>query len=378
MQASVIAVAVVFIVAAALLVAVVTLKWVHRRRVERSNSRRAQYVRLISQHLADPGSVTTLTQRQSEDDAFIDAVIDVRNTVVGSSVDRLEGLVDRAGLISLQSTRLRSRFPLGRRLRAVVSLAEIGDISAAEVLIDHLSDHEPEVRIQCARGLARMHHTPAIDEILERFNQETPWVRSRYADTLQSFGKTAAWPLAAFIRVNHAHADNVGVPEAARVLGKIGEREVGPELAELLYTVKDIEVAVAIIECLGDIGGHAALRPLRRTFMSDEWRLRAKTAAALGEIGDPSVNPMLYMGLSDPSWWMRRNCAASLARLPGGIDFLYDALDSTDTYARDSAAESLADVGELIESKIRVEEGTAEPRHLRLIEHMQRRAPVPS
>jgi hypothetical protein len=75
---------------------------------------------------------------------------------------------------------------------------------------------------------------------------------------------------------------------------------------------------------------------------------------------------------------MRRNCAASLARLPGGIDFLYDALDSTDTYARDSAAESLADVGELIESKIRVEEGTAEPRHLRLIEHMQRTAPVPS
>lgn len=376
MQASVIAVAVVFIVAAALLVGVVTLKWVHRRRVIRSNSRRAQYLRLISQHLADPGSVTTLTQQQSEDDAFIDAVIDVRNTIIGSSVDSLEGLVDRAGLISLQSGRLRSRFPLGRRLRAVVSLAEIGDASAAEVLVEHLSDHEPEVRIQCARGLARMHHTPAIDQILERFNEETPWVRSRYADTLLSFGKTAAWPLAAFIRVNHAHPNNVGVPEAARVLGKIGEREVGPELAELLYTVKDIDVAVALIECLGDIGGQAALRPLRRTFMSDNWRLRAKTATALGEIGDPSVNPMLYLGLSDASWWTRRNCAASLARLPGGIGFLYDALESPDGYARDSAAESLADVGELIHARMMIENGSAESRHVQLIEHMERTVPV--
>lgn len=370
-QAALAAVTVVFALGLILLVAVIVFKWIHRRRIVARSQRRAQYLRLISQHLADPGSTQPLTVYQAEDDAFIDAVIDVRNTVVGPAVDTLEGLVDSTGLISLQAERLRSRFPLGRRLRAVVSLAEIGDARAARVLMQHLADREPEVRVQCARGLARMGYTPAIDLILERFNEETPWVRTRFAEALISFGREASWPLTAFVRVNHTAPNNLGVPEVVRVIGRIGDLEVGPALAELLFSVTDLEINLALIESIGQVGGPLAVRPLRKIFLSDDWRIRAKTATALGDIGDPSVNPILVTGLSDPSWWTRRNSAAALARLPNGIDFLYDALTSPDEFARDAAAEALADIGELAAAIDRMDAGEPHPRDLRLVAYME-------
>jgi HEAT repeat protein len=92
----------------------------------------------------------------------------------------------------------------------------------------------------------------------------------------------------------------------------------------------------------------------------------------MGEIGDPSVNPILFHALGDSSWWTRRNSAGALAALPGGINWLYDGLISHDEFARDAAAEALADCGELSAAKLRFDSGEAGPRDLRLIRYMDR------
>lgn len=215
-----------------------------------------------------------------------------------------------------------------------------------------------------------MGYTAAIDLILERFPDETPWVRGRFAETLISFGRDATWPLMSFARVNHSHEEHPGVTEAIRTLGVIGDLEVGPALAELLYTASDIETSIAIVEALGEVGGPVAFRPLKRAFQSDDWRLRAKAATAFGDIGDPSINAVVATGLSDPSWWTRRNSASALAALPGGVDILHDALLSPDHFARDAAAEALADCGELIAARERAERGEATRRDQRLLDHM--------
>ena len=327
--------------------------------------------------MAAPGSIDLITISEADDDAFIDALIDIRHTLSGTSIETLDGVVDRAGLINHQAKRLRSRFPLGRRLRAVVSLAEIGDPRAARILMHHLSDRVPEIRVQCARGLARMRYTAAIDVILDRFHRETPWVQSRFAETLALFGRDAVWPLTAWVRVNHNH-DDTGVTEIIRILGVIGDSEAGPALAELLYSAEEPEIRIAIIETLGLIGGPLALRPLRRMIQSTDWRIRAKAATAFSKIGDPSINPILREGLGDASWWMRRNSAAALAALPGGIDLLYDAIGAPDQFARDAAAEALADCGELIAARDRLEDGSADPRDVKLVSYMHSPEPLAS
>jgi hypothetical protein len=350
---------VVMLVAFAMLLGLVTLKAINRRRALRRRERHSRYVALISRRIAAKDSPQPIEGSTVVDDSFLDAVIDIRNVITGRQIDTLAGIIDGVGLARRQEQRLRSRFPLGRRLRAAVSLAEIGDESTAPVLIAHLSDREPEIRIQCARGLGRIQYEPAIEAILERFGLEEPWVRARFADTLVRFGVKATWPLVAFIRANLKHDHNEGVIEAVRVLGVIGDREVGPSLAGILRAATDPEVRIAVIESLGVVGGPLAIRPLKYTFRSTDWRLRAKSATSLGHIGDPSINVVLARGLQDSNWWVRRNTASALAALPGGDELLLQAIGSDDPFARDAAAEALADCGALAAARERDDAGNA-------------------
>ncbi len=317
-QIALLAVGIVFVVDAVLLLGLITLKSVHRRRMERHDQRRSAYLGVLSRRMSFPLHTDYIDPKVVNDAAFLDAVIDLRNTMAGPEIDTLAGIIDRYGLVKRQAARLRSRFPLGRRLRAAVSLAEMGDDSSAPVLLEFLNDREPEIRIQCARGLGRMHYTPAIDEIIHRFGKESPWVRSRFADTLVGFGSGAVWSLLAYIRVNHDHDEDEAVVEAIRVLGTIGDGEVGPALTDLLDDFEGSELKIAAIDALGYIGGPLAVNPLVGHLTSDDWRLRAKAAHSLGEIGDPMANPALRAGLEDENWWVRRNSAASLGRDDGG------------------------------------------------------------
>ncbi len=370
-QAAVVVAVMVFAVGLVLLIGVVALKLSRRRRATAHNIRHGEYLRAISQHIVAPGSIPPFTAHEAGDDAFIDAVIALRSTLEGDGIEQLSGVIDRTGLIEQQAAKLRSLFPLGRRLRAVVALAEIGDVRAARLLLHHLNDRVPEIRVQSARGLARMRYTSAIDVILDRFEGESRWVQTRFAESLALFGRDAVWPLVAFIRVHHQHDNKKGITEIIRVLGIVGDSEAGPALAELLYTAEDVEIRLAIIDSLGLIGGPLALRPLRRMIQSEDWRIRAKTVRAFGLIGDPSINPILREHLLDPSWWVRRNSAAALRDLPGGVELLYEALDFTDAYARDAAAEALADAGELVAAQDRLEAGLGTERDFQLVGYMQ-------
>lgn len=363
------AVLTIFAINALLLIGLIVLKTVHRRRMESHDRRRIGHVGLLSRHLAYEHCTDPITRTTAEDPAFLDALIDVRNAVVGPEISTLRGIIDRFGVVEHQSARLRSRFSLGRRLRAAVALAEIGDESSAPVLMEHLNDHEPEIRIQCARGLGRMRWTPAIDSILERFTEETPWVRARFADTLVGFGTTATWPLIAYIRVNHPF-DNSGPALAIRTLATIGDDAAVAPLIELLDDDPDVEILLATVEALGHLENPMAAPRLQVLCHSEDWRVRAKSASALGEIGDTSSPELLSDLLGDLNWWVRRNSAAALAQIRDGDQYLYKALQDPDPYAADAAAEALADSGALAAARDRQEMGRPTPEDLALMAYM--------
>jgi HEAT repeat protein len=296
-------------------------------------------------------------------------LIDIRPAVDGPAEETLLDIIDRHGVMKDQTRRLESPFPLGRRLRAAVALAEIGDESAAATLAAHLADREPEIRIQAARGLGRMGWTPAIDAIVSGFAKETPWVRARYADTLLGFGSAATWPLVAYIRVNH-HFESEGPVAAIRTLAVIGDDQAGQPLIEILHTATDPEVRLAAIEALGAIGSPRALPVLRNQARSADGRIRAGAVSALGEIGDRGALDLLASSLTDPEWWVRRNSAAAMVMIVGGIDRLYEALLNEDRFAADAAAEALADAGELISARQRIAGGNPRQKDLTLVGHM--------
>lgn len=368
-QTLMIAILVVFTADAVLLSAMILLKTVHRHIVQNQAGRRREYLLMLSRHLASPNHTVPIGRRIAEDPAFLDAVIDLRNAVAGPAVDRLSGILGGSGIVERQSARLRRRFPLGRRLQAAVFLAELGDESSVAILLEHLSDQEPEIRIQCARGLSRMQWTPGIDAIVARLSVETPWVRARFADTLIGFGNKATWPLLAYIRFNHRF-ETEGPAAAIRTLATIGDIQAGPVLIEILGEAEDPEVQIALVEALGSVGGPHAHTILGERLQSGDWRLRAKAGSALGDIGDPSAIPTLFHSLEDENWWVRRNSASAMARLPGGIPALYAALKIDDAFAKDAAAEALADAGELIAARQRVQDGGGSGQDRLLLSHM--------
>lgn len=366
---------VVFGINSLLLVGLLVLKATHRRLIQQHNRRRSEYTRLLSRHLTYAHCTDPITPAMSDDPAFLDALIDVRNAVVGPELDNLHRIVFRYGVTRKQESRLRSTFPLGRRLRAAVALAEMGDGPTADVLMEHLSDREPEIRIQAARGLGRMRWTPAIDAIAARLGKENAWVASRFADTLTGFGRRATLPLLAYIRVNHLF-DFRGPALAIRTLGSIGDDEAVRPLTELLDDAVDPEIYIATVEALGELRSPAALERIRAAATSDDWRIRAKAATAMANIGDPGSAEVLAAGLTDLNWWVRRNSAAGLTQISGGLEYLYRAINGPDPYAADAAAEALADTGEFVSACKRLDDGRPTVGDLALLGYMSDRALV--
>ncbi len=357
---------------AVLLTVLLTYKGLNRRRTLAHARRRSAYIAVLSQHLSASGEGVRLGKRVAEDEAFLDAVIDLRTVLVGQEASEITDLVDRYGISEQQAAKLDDSRNVGQRLRAAVALAELADESAAHVLLDHLTDKEPEIRIQCARGLARMRWTPAIGVILKQLEHETPWVRSRFADSLITFGPSATWPLIAYIKSNH-RLGNRGVPTAIRTLAAIGDPEaIGPTI-EILDDANDIEIQLAAVETLGVLGVGPDIYPIEKAARSEDWRLRAKASKALSGINDEAILPTLAIGLHDINWWVRRNAAGALASTLQGREILYSTILGDDAHARDAAAEALADAGEVIAARERIANGLGATRDFDLIEYVEGR-----
>lgn len=367
------ALASIFVTNAALLVTILVVKPVHRFREKDRRRRRRVYVSLLAQHLMTPEHRILMGRRVADDQAFLDALIDMRTMITGDEADTLGTIVDRFDIARTHGRRLAKSWRGHRRLRDAVALAELADSSAAGVLIEHLSDREQEVRIQCARGLARMRWTPGISAILGRFDSETPWVRSRFSDSLTNYGDSATWPLLAYVASNH-RLNTSGVPTAIRTLGAIGDPQAVRPMMELFEEADDLEVQIALVEAIGQIGGPMDLKPIEKAARSEDWRVRAKAATTLGAVGNVTILSTLADGLADPSWWVRNNSAHALTRFPAGIDHLYEALLHEDRYARDAASEALSDAGELLAGRDRIGAGIGTRRDFDLIEYVTGKA----
>lgn len=341
-----------------LLLGLFILKAAHRRSMVHRERLRVEYVALLSRHITYEHCTDPIDASMVQDSAFLDALIDVRDAVVGPEAQTLRDIAGQHGVLERQAAFLRARHPLGRRLRAAVALAEIGDESVAGLLMEHLTDLEPEIRIQCARGLGRMQWTPAIEAIVTGFNKQTPWVRARFADTLIGFGRKATWPLLAYVKVNQAF-DPVGPALAIRTLATIGDEQAVKPLLSLLDEAVDVEVVIATIETLGHLQNPLAVPQIQKLCSADDWRLRAKAASALGDLSDVTGTALLSQLIRDENLWVRRNSAAALTRIPGGESSLHSALMGDDPYAADAATQALTDSGALTAARDRLDRDVA-------------------
>lgn len=120
-----------------------------------------------------------------------------------------------------------------------------------------------------------------------------------------------------------ATAGHYGVPLLIRLVGEPSPHQ--ERLREIVNRVKD--------RLIVGLGG-------------EDPEIRALSARALGKIGDNDVRAILIQQLGDPSNRVRFNVATSLAEMEAeeGINFLFSALENSDSIFRANAINFLTDV----------------------------------
>lgn len=350
-----------------------TVKVVHHFVMRAAGVRRALYIGAVGEMIAHGMTPSGRLQGWADDPIFEEVVLEYLDIVGGEERERLEQLIDHLELRHRLAHRIQRSRRRHRRVLAAARLAEMARPDSEGLFLDLLQDPNPEMRLQAARGLARLGNPATVPAVVELLARETPWSRARLADMLVEYGTSAVPHLCEWLMQHRRqpHPDLATMSHLIRVLGLIGDPQAEAPLLAFLHAPQ-AELRIAAASALGNAGGVATVAPLITALNDDDWRVRARAAASLGSFADPRAVEPLGRALRDVAFWVRQNAAAALVQLPGGVERLVEALDDYDRYARDSALLQLGLAGTIRAARARKEDGRAGELDQRLLAALQR------
>ncbi len=199
-----------------------------------------------------------------------------------------------------------------------------------------------------ARALARIGAPEAVEALARTLNDSSELTRLRMAENLERVGSPSIEPLIQVLEDERdAGAGQLyGSIQAAQVLGQLRAREARNVLGRSIHSEKSVDLRAKSALALGKIGDPDDIPKLIEAAEDEAWPVKAQAASALGMIGEVSSIPVLKELTVDPEWWVRLNASRSLANMgPAGERALADILENEDRYARDRAAATLEERG---------------------------------
>ncbi|WP_319507749.1 HEAT repeat domain-containing protein [uncultured Methanolobus sp.] len=224
------------------------------------------------------------------------------------------------------------------RVDAVKSLVEIGE-PTVDSLIQALNNENPKIRENSAATLGKIGGERAVQPLIELLGDDANDVQRAAEIALCDIGEPAVEPLVDAI--NNPDTNWAVQLNGMRVLETIGdERAVGP-LIEMLGGSNAVDAAAA----LGEIG-EPAVQPLIDVLGDPDPLVRAYAARALGRTGDSrAVEPVIEL-LNDEDENVRSNAAMALGKLDDrrAIEPLTNSLDDDSDRVRTLARSAIDDI----------------------------------
>jgi HEAT repeat protein len=254
------------------------------------------------------------------------------------NVVKLQARNDVQGLVrALGYERGRIRRPVGAA--AAQALTLMGD-AAVESLITALHDSNKYLAEQAAQVLGQIGDERAFQPlltILEDREQE-PEVRRAAINALAALDAArAVEPLIRILERQEHRWDRYVRPEAARVLGRIGDERAVEPLIAAFSSAGDLSLHRATAGALEKVGDQRALAPLIAALgkrYEDEDTLRS-VIWALARIGDPQAVEPLIGVLEHTGLDVERDVAGALGRIGAqAVEPLIAAFQSEDEYRR--------------------------------------------
>lgn len=253
---------------------------------------------------------------------------------------------DRLGLIDKYVEQLRNAHRWRDRALAAELLGRVGNAKAVPALLETIQatrTEDGDVRDIALRALARIGDPASVAPLTETLETADSWLAPHVADILTRHGEASIAPLLSVLeRRTPARAR----AWAANVLGELRAPVALPALLAGLDDTDD-EVRAKSATALGRIGDRSAVRPLLEHLLADPAPfVRARIANALGLFGDNDVTDRLVHALGDPAWWVRVRSVEALERIgPAAEQPLLTALNHADGEVRGRAAGTLERLG---------------------------------
>ena len=245
----------------------------------------------------------------------LEAVLEEQARTATGRPGWLVEVYDQLGLVDKYVDKLRSARKWRDRAFAAELLGRVGGAKAVPVLLETVQatrTEDSDVREIAFRALARIADPRAVGPLIRALATAETWLAPRIADILTRHGDLVIDPLIAVL------GDSGHQPArawAANVLGEVGAQRAFPALVRGLGDPED-EVRAKSASALGRLGDARAISFLLEHLLTDPAPfVRVRIACTLGQFGGPEVIDRLVRALGDPAWWVRMRSVEALEQI---------------------------------------------------------------
>ncbi|MCB1219176.1 MAG: HEAT repeat domain-containing protein [Planctomycetales bacterium] len=300
-----------------------------------ASNRRAELLPVFARYLSGDSSIEEMISSIGNHvDLAEEMILGMLRQLTGSERKKLLTLADRLKLLNRTARRL-NNWDWRIRDIAAMQLGIYGLKETVPILSNNLRDKRMEVRFTAARSMGMIGTPEAGTALLSILNRPELMETTRLVEIVQKMRGQAIVPLRQMLE--HQDFALESKLMAIDLVGDLQEYRLVDQLHEVLRSSHK-EKVIRTIKSMGKIASPRSIPEFLRLSKDRSWEIRAQAVKALGTMQVKDGLPILRDALSDPSYWVRRNAAQSLAAYGrSGGEILHQARRDDDDFARDVA-----------------------------------------
>jgi hypothetical protein len=267
---------------------------------------------------------------------FLSLWLHLQASLRGDACEALNDIVRRLRL-DADARGMLARGRRAERLLAMLVLGHLRDRQAWTLLQRHVGRDADALSLTALWAMVRVDPDAAARYMTPLFIERDQWALSHVAGILQQAAAPVARELAALL----PRLDDARLPRALRIAEAL--RLSLP--AGVLGTALRSGAVPVLIAGLRSVLTPETIGEVRSLLAHPDWQVRVQAAKALGRIGERSDAGRLVALLGDAQWWVRYRAAQSLVELPALSPADFEAVRAglTDRFAVDMLAQVLAE-----------------------------------
>jgi len=315
---------------------IIGMRFVLRRRQRLDTRALARWRPILNAAIVGEPPTDLPPLRRAERLPFLRLWAHLQGSLRGEANEALNEVARRLG-IDTHARMLLARGTRTARLLAALVLGHLRDKAAWPALLGMAGQADNTVSLTALWALVRIDPPAAADYMVPLFIEREDWALSLVAGILQQASEPAAAALARTLPL----LPEARLPRALR----IAEALHVSLPAGVLRAALEHEAMPVVIAGLRSVRTPETIGAVRTLLAHEDWQVRVQAARALGRVGERADAERLVALLGDREWWVRYRAAQSLLELPAlsraDLDGLRASL--TDRFAADMLSQAIAE-----------------------------------